>query len=174
MRTRIWILCILVIAANFLLLWLRHTAKRETPVQAEATLTNRPEQPQMVEHRQLTNISQLSSNPASVSSLAREASKTNLIETKFLTAWQAPIEFYGKVLDEASNPVAEANIHFRWSEIPARDGMRMADTKSDSEGLFSLNGKRGASLTISFGKRGYYSSGRGEQTFLYALPKAIS
>ncbi|MGH7991280.1 MAG: hypothetical protein ACREDS_13955, partial [Limisphaerales bacterium] len=47
-------------------------------------------------------------------------------------------------------------------------------TQSDSDGLFSLNGKRGANLTVSFSKQGYYSSGRGEETFSYALPKAIT
>ncbi len=146
MRKRIWILCVLVIAAIFLLLWLRHAAKRETPVQAEAMLanqqpTNQPEHPKVVEHHQITNVSPILSLPASASPLARAVSKTNLIEAQLLAAWQAPIDFYGKVIDENSNVVAGVNIHFRWSEIPAEDGMRTADTQSDAEGLFSLNPK---------------------------------
>ena len=76
-------------------------------------------------------------------------------------------------MDENTNPVQGVVIHLRWSEFPAEAGMRTADALSDNVGLFSLQGKRGASLTVSFRKDGYYSSGRGEETFSYALPSAF-
>ncbi len=174
MRTRIKIFCVLVIAAIFLLLWFRHAAKRETPMQAEAMLANQPEQPKVVEHRQITNTSPMLSLPESASPLAKAVAVTNPIAAHILAAWQAPIEFYGKVVDENTNPVTGVDIHFNWSELPERGGERTSDTQSDSDGLFSLHGKRGAALTVSFSKQGYYSSGRGEQTFSYAFPKAIS
>ena len=178
MRTKIKILCVLVIAVICLLVWFCHTAKRETPVQAEAMLTNQqptnqPEQ-ELVEHRQITNTSPILSLPESASPLAKAVAVTNPIAAHILAAWQAPIDFYGKVVDENTNPVPGVNIHFNWSELPERGGERTSDTQSDSDGLFSLHGKRGAALTVSFSKQGYYSSGRGEQTFSYALPKAIS
>jgi hypothetical protein len=65
------------------------------------------------------------------------------------------------------------NIHFSWYDIPAKDGERTADTQSDSEGLFSLKGKHGPSLTVGFSKEGYYSSQRGEITSNYALEPDI-
>jgi hypothetical protein len=94
---------------------------------------------------------------------------TNVIDPGLLAAWQVPIEFYGKVEDSNSNSVAGALIHFRWSEKPTEDGMKTADTQSDSDGLFSLHGEKGRSLTVSFSKDGYHSLQRGERTFLYAL-----
>jgi hypothetical protein len=91
-----------------------------------------------------------------------------------LALWQTPIEFYGKVIDENTNPVAGVNIHFNWSELPEKGGERDSDTQSDSDGLFSLHGKHGRALTVLFNKEGYYSSHRGEMTFTYALPVGIS
>ncbi len=176
MKKNIFITCIIVLAICLISLrfWFRHTAQRETPAQAGTMLTNQPEQPKVVEHRQITNTSPMLSLPESASPLAKAVAVTNPIAAHILAAWQAPIEFYGKVVDENTNPVTGVNIHFNWSELPERGGERTSDTQSDSDGLFSLHGKRGAALTVSFSKQGYYSSGRGEQTFSYAFPKAIS
>jgi len=91
------------------------------------------------------------------------------LQQRELETWQKPIEFYGKVIDENSNSVAGVNIHFRWSEEPSENGMRTSDTQSDSDGLFSLTGKQGRSLTVWFNKDGYYSSHNGQMGFNYAL-----
>jgi hypothetical protein len=85
-----------------------------------------------------------------------------------LALWQAPIEFYGKVVDENSNAVAGAKIGFHWVEIPTEEGNRTTTTESDAAGLFSLHGQRGPSLTVWFSKEGYYSSRGGQMSFNYA------
>jgi hypothetical protein len=76
------------------------------------------------------------------------------------------INFYGKVVDENSQPVAGATAHFEWdgtatnknasdfSDVPKIS----ADVTTDNDGLFSLTGKFGTQLDISVGKLGYYSS----------------
>lgn len=84
--------------------------------------------------------------------------------------WQKPIDFYGKVIDETSNPVAGASIEFRWDDLTAKDWTRTATTTSDAEGLFSLHGGRGATLTVSASKAGYYSSPKDTGSYHYAVP----
>jgi hypothetical protein len=54
-------------------------------------------------------------------------------------------------------------------ELPTDEGARTASTRSDQEGLFSLQGKHGRSLTVSFSKDGYYASQGGQKGFNYAL-----
>lgn len=103
----------------------------------------------------------------------RKEAETNVmkpaIDPRFLSAWQATINFYGKVVDEKNNPVPEANVSFAWSELPTDDGERFANTKSDTNGLFSLFGKQGRSLSVSINKEGYYTSHGGHWGFNYAL-----
>jgi hypothetical protein len=99
--------------------------------------------------------------------LAEAISKTNPTTAFVLAAWQTPIEFYGKVVDENSNAVAAAKISFHWVEFPAEDGNRNTNTESDVEGLFSLRGQRGPDLSVSVSKEGYYAAHRGEQGFKY-------
>jgi hypothetical protein len=168
---------VIVLAVCLLLLFKTKQHQRSAlPEQGEAPTNqaSQPEQPKVVEHRQITNTTPILSLPEFASPLAKAVAVTNSIAAHILAAWQAPIEFYGRVVDENTNPVPGVNIHFNWSELPERGGERTSDTQSDSDGLFSLHGKRGAALTVSFGKLGYYSSGRGEQTFSYAFPQAIS
>ncbi len=177
MRTRIWIPLVIVLVVCLLLLFKTKQHHRPAlPEQSEA-LTNQPsqpEQPKAIAHPQVTNIAQITAILPPMTPLAEAISKTNPIAAMRLAMWQAPIDFYGKVIDENSNPVAGVNVHFNWSELPEKGGERTSDIQSDAEGLFTLQGKRGASLSVSFGKKGYYSSGRGEKAFSYALPQAFS
>jgi hypothetical protein len=177
MRKRIWIPLVVVLAVCLLLLFRTKQPQRSATPQPGETPTNQPsqsEQPKAVENRQASNTARTTAVPPVAVAPAVHVATSNSEAAAILAAWQAPIEFYGKVVDGNSNAIAGVNIHFNWSELPAKNGERTADAQSDADGLFALNGKRGASLTVSFSKQGYYSSGRGEQTFSYALPKAIS
>ncbi len=80
----------------------------------------------------------------------------NVVGPNLLTNWQAPIEFYGKVVDQNSNAVAGATVSFHWMEVPDETGSRSTTSESDAEGLFSLQGARGPSLSVSVSKEGYY------------------
>lgn len=83
---------------------------------------------------------------------------SNAAYEKIIANWQAPIEFYGKVVDENSNAVAGARVSFYWFEEPTENGNRSATTQSDAAGLFLLQGARGPTLAVSVSKDGYYSS----------------
>ena len=91
-----------------------------------------------------------------------------LSEQRVLAHWQRPIDFYGKVVDENTNPVAGASISFAWSETPTEEGEQRTNTQTDAEGLFSLQGKYGPSLEVWVSKQGYYSSHNGQWGFSYA------
>ena len=91
----------------------------------------------------------------------------NEMQQQALADWQRPIEFYGRVVDENTNPVAGASITFGWSEQPKQEAARKATTTSDAEGLFALHGERGPALDVWVGKEGYYASHRGQWGFSY-------
>ena len=87
--------------------------------------------------------------------------------------WQKPIDFYGKVIDENSNPVAGASIKFRWTDLTALNQEGTSSTESDADGLFSLRGKHGGSMTLWFSKAGYYTPHHGQMSFNYAVGQNI-
>jgi len=92
---------------------------------------------------------------------------TNEIRERIMADWQKPIDFYGKVIDENSNPVENASISFQWSGFS--DQQFSAATNSDADGLFSLRGKTGQSLRVSINKEGYYNSRKDTTDFEYSL-----
>ena len=86
---------------------------------------------------------------------------------KGLNEWRTPIEFYGKVVDENTNPVANASVHFVWTDL-SQKGNSEKDTTSDEDGLFSLNDTTGKNLIVQVSKKGYYSYQRFGAAFNYA------
>src|ERR1041384_7147579 len=94
---------------------------------------------------------------------------SNAALQRLLGEWQAPIEFYGKVVDESNSPVAGASVRFNWDETPLGDGQRSSTAQSDSEGLFSLRGERGRVLEVRVAKDGYYTPKPGFQSFGYSM-----
>ena len=173
MRKRIWIPCIVVLVVCLLLVLFRPTQHQTTtlPMQSVAPTNQleQLEQPKVVEHHQITNISGIPPLPPSASPLAKSLAETNPLVARELALWQAPIEFYGKVIDENSNAVASAQVSFHWMEMPTTDGSRSSNTESDSEGLFSLHSALGPSLTVSVSKEGYYASRSTPDGFQYSL-----
>jgi len=68
-----------------------------------------------------------------------------------------PIAFYGKVVDESNQPVANADINFVWTQFqPLPEGSFTTNAISDQDGLFSISGVVGASLEVMVSKKGYY------------------
>jgi hypothetical protein len=84
-----------------------------------------------------------------------------------------PIDFYGKVVDENSNAIAGVSVRFHWASLPENDTTSTSTTESDSDGLFSLQGKRGASLTVWISREGYYASHGGQWGFPYAMANDV-
>lgn len=112
-------------------------------------------EPAKVEKKQDTAPNSTSVPPTAMTPVAIPYNP-NVIGPNLLINWQAPIEFYGKVIDETSNAVAGATISFHWVEVPDETGNRTTNTESDAKGLFSLQGARGPSLSVFVNKDGYY------------------
>lgn len=94
----------------------------------------------------------------------------NAKQTRILSDWQHPIEFYGRVVDDSNNPIEGASIGFGWPELPTDDGGRSSSTKSDTDGRFSLqHGAKGPNLSVSVSKEGYYAPHFGQWSFSYAF-----
>jgi len=81
--------------------------------------------------------------------------------------WRTPIEFYGKVVDENTNPVANADVHFVWTDLSLK-GNSDKGTTSDGNGLFSLHNETGKHLMVQVSKQGYYSYQPFGAAFFYA------
>jgi hypothetical protein len=170
MRKQIWIPLIVVLAVCLLLL-VKTKQHHQTalPEQSEVP-TNQPsrsEPPKVVVNRQVLNTSQPPPLPPSAPSIVQILASTNSLAAKRLALWQAPINFYGKVIDENSNLVAAAQVAFHWVEIPSEEGNRTANKESDTEGLFSLLDATGLNLSVSVSKEGYYTSRKDNDSFTY-------
>ncbi len=173
MRKQVWIFCVVILVVCLLLILFR-PAQHQNVIMPEpsVTPTNPPSQTaevKSVEHQQATNIQKVLTLPPNATPLAKAIAGTNPLVARELALWQAPIEFYGKVVDEDSNAVVGAQVSFHWMEKPTTDGSRSSNTESDSEGLFSLHGAFGPTLTVSVSKAGYYTSKSTPDGFRYAL-----
>ncbi|MEO7100050.1 MAG: carboxypeptidase-like regulatory domain-containing protein [Luteolibacter sp.] len=74
--------------------------------------------------------------------------------------WKTPIEFFGKVVDEQNNPVANADIEIEWngtSEKYGGDGVMRKKLASDADGAFVINGITGKQLDVFVKKEGFYT-----------------
>jgi hypothetical protein len=90
---------------------------------------------------------------------------------RVLDDWRTPIEFYGKVVDENSEPMAEAQVRFSCNDL-SPEGTSFYETTSDADGLFSINEIQGLMCDVEVSKPGYYKSRSARQFFYYAgLPE---
>jgi hypothetical protein len=72
---------------------------------------------------------------------------------------QKPFAFYGKVIDENTQAVAGASIHFGLRTTSSPDGTSNAETASAEDGSFSLVKGTGSHLHVDVWKDGYYTAG---------------
>ena len=151
----IWIICIAVLVACLLLALFRprqHQNSTEPPqIVTPTNQLTQQAQSQAPAVPPTSNIVQTAPLPPSATTFAKARALAKL------ASWQAPIEFYGKVVDENNNPVAGATINFHWVETPSKEGNKTSKAQSDAAGLFSLHGARGPDLAVLVSKEGYYS-----------------
>lgn len=86
----------------------------------------------------------------------------------------APINFWGKVIDERGNPVPDATISYTAMDKPLEQIIRDQGTrytgKSDADGLFSITDIKGGSLYVGVSKDGYYRIKKSGYTIGYGIP----
>jgi hypothetical protein len=120
-------------------------------------------------------------------SVAEQTVQKREFEQKWKSQLSAPINFFGKVVDENDQPVAGAIVGFSWNDLPPEEETReytgenftpfaymhssKGQTTSDAQGLFSLLDKKGKNLSVAISKTGYYSTGDARlRTFEYGDP----
>jgi hypothetical protein len=81
--------------------------------------------------------------------------------------WLTPIDFYGKVVDEGTNPVPDAEANLVWTDLSVK-GNSEWKTKSDRNGRFALRRARGKNLIVRVSKEGYYAYEPSGLAFDYA------
>ena len=175
MRTRVALFCGIILA--FCVWLLLYRANEQTKSGSQETQLMPTKQQSAIPPAQTQSAEE--STPKQPPALAAEtthrstAESSNDLEQSLITEWQAPIEFYGKVVDEDTNPIEGANVQFQWSESPTQNVAKTSVTKSDPDGLFSFQGERGRSLDVSVSKEGYYSSRKDKIGYMYALADDI-
>ena len=75
---------------------------------------------------------------------------------KGLNEWRTAIEFYGRVVDEKTNPVEGAQIDFDCNDLSPK-GTSFYHTQSAANGLFSIKDISGKLLAVKVSKEGYYA-----------------
>ena len=112
--------------------------------------------------------------PGSISESAKATPATQTESRKKPVAivsgvFSAPIEFYGRVVDQNRQPVSGAEVGFQAADQFMAAGTRYS-AKSDSDGYFSITGIRGAGLGVIVTKDGYDKlKGHSNQTFGYGM-----
>jgi len=175
MRTRVLLFCVIILAFCLWLLLHRETQIKGGSLEVLATLTNQQSVSQPAQSP-IPKNSQVANTPMALNVLPTKTSSQPTPDARSqqaLAPWYTPIEFYGKVIDENSNPVAGASVHFRWATQTEDIAATTSITESDADGLFSLQGKHGRSLDVSVSKDGYYNSRKDKTGFLYALGSDI-
>jgi hypothetical protein len=174
MRRSLWIICAGVVVLLALLLLPRKALEHSTVLpehrDASNSVLNSAEERAISENQDVAPPLRGLAAPRTRTlddSNAIAADRLAIWQEQRLAIWQAPIEFYGKVVDESGSPVEGADISFNWMEFPTEDGSREATARSDAEGLFSLRNARGPSLSVFVSREGYYTSRSGRQGFKF-------
>ncbi|HKQ37130.1 MAG TPA: carboxypeptidase-like regulatory domain-containing protein [Verrucomicrobiae bacterium] len=99
--------------------------------------------------------------------LRRSIDVTN--REQYLTSvFQTPIDFFGRVVDEKTNAIPAAQVRIMVGDRYP-EGTTTYQRLSDENGFFSLIGVRGATLSASVVKDGYYPLEKGSVGFTYAM-----
>ena len=125
MRPKILLICGIVLAfCIWLLLYQAGKQQKVLANKSDEVATNQLNQLRQPQQPDVTTESFSNSNIKS--SVSQAVPNTNHAATEeqrkqFIANWQAPIDFYGQVVDENTNPVEGANVQFEWDESPMVD-----------------------------------------------------
>jgi hypothetical protein len=170
MRPKIFLSALLILVAVLVLLWFVRPKPRQMSSSPEGAqvVTDRSKPATASETR--TGAKPVSSNAPASSELVEQRDlkgvRTDIENAAMTQLWKMPITFYGVVIDQNTNPVPDAQIHFAWTDLsPTRRSE--TNTQSDANGLFGLSGVTGRGLEVRVSKAGYYASRRGTTAFDY-------
>ena len=161
------ILCL----AAFACMWavLRASKQSSPPNEPEENRPSQVETPRKQDH----NLADSSSNSIElemsnfVATAATRQQQREELQRQSFNDWKTPIEFYGKVVDEKGNPVADAAVNFGCNDLSS-EGHTTYEGRSDTDGLFSLRDITGKFLSVQVSKTGYYTYRSNPYGFTYA------
>jgi hypothetical protein len=163
MKKRYILLTTLFVVFALLFWWRSHRQMGQAVQQSDAIETNQaansPPPVPKAEQSAAPVMSAVSEpTPASNSAAWVEKRRKEMDEAleKSQDRWRTPIEFYGQVVDESTNPVAGAEVHFVWTDL-SPTGNSEKQATSDSNGRFSLRNVTGMNLIVRVSKQGYYA-----------------
>ena len=87
-------------------------------------------------------------------------------QQRFLALFDAPISFFGRVVDETGSPVPGAVATMSAADKPWASGSKH-EKLSDDGGLFEIDGLRGAELYVEVKRDGYYQTANSRRSFRY-------
>jgi hypothetical protein len=158
------ILTVFIIYALFAVLRNKDGPTRQRPVDS----AQNPRQASTPYTKQISaRYAQLNVRSLSKEQIQEEVTRRNAEDHQW--EWKIPIRFYGKVVDENSQPVPDARVHFQWTDISQR-GTSQREVASNAQGLFALNDTRGKRLQVRVSKNGYYASAEDPISYEFANP----
>ena len=113
--------------------------------------------------------------PPNDSKEAKEMERTNMQnlherEEATRAAFDAKIDFFGKVVDEHGQPISGANTYYIVSTKDFAGNPTQTGPQTDSEGCFSITGKHGPRLAVMVEHPKYYKTELRPIFFNYANP----
>ena len=157
-QSKIIALCLLAVIA-VLLWWLTRSPKvslRPAAQSEEAKVPRATSAPAVV-------------NTSTSTSPSFQTKPVNQALEQVTRALNAPIAFYGRVIDQYGNPVSDADVGYTAADKFNASGSNYSG-KSDEDGLFEISGIKGAGLLVGVGKRGYYPvEGKSSASFAYGV-----
>ena len=80
----------------------------------------------------------------------------------------APVNFFGKVVDQNGNPVSGAKTFYNVSTASLSGSPALKGPDTNEYGAFEITGERGPSLSVSVDHPDFYKTGTSHQRFAYA------
>lgn len=178
MKTRVALLSALLAVVVIAVWWLRRSEGPPVPssqdtTQASDRSTNHAaavgNAAEKEEAQTPAGLGQIEKSRLSAEEMRKEFQRRSVADRRW--EWKIPISFFGKVIDQDNQPVADATVHFHWTALSPQ-GTSRRTAVSDSRGLFALRGEQGKTLGVRVEKIGYYTvdGGQGMVGFEYASP----
>ncbi|MDB6017356.1 MAG: hypothetical protein JWR19_1845 [Pedosphaera sp.] len=175
MRKHLRLIVVLVIATLLLSLWLWPRQKPEAlpqPTLAKDSIQDHASTSSSAEAPEQKSVAKELTKPSG-STLPVPPDVHKYVLNRMADSqydWKQPINFYGKVVDERDQPIANASAHFKWTDL-SENGTSEADAQSDSSGFFSLLNRTGKRMSVTVSKAGFYTTpSENLSSFEYANP----
>jgi hypothetical protein len=154
----------LALLAAVLWLWSRAAPQSVRPKIAGGP---KPPSPQQALYSPINPVISKASSSAEIRRI--QAERRQETAGRILGILATPITFYGKVIDQNGDPIADASVDYGTIDKFDADGSNYRG-KTDTNGYFSVSGIQGAVLTVGVSKTGYYNiHGKSDGAFAYGV-----